>query len=80
MKGTKSDPTITGQIERGVKDVRDGAKEAMHRSAAEAEHAHREVDGDTMTAGEKVTSGLNEAKHRVEAEGDKAKRNIRDHT
>lgn len=80
MKDTKSDQSLTGQIERGVKDVRDGAHEVMHRSTAEAEHARREAEGDAMTPGEKVASGLNEAKNRVEAEGDKAKRNIRDNT
>ncbi len=80
MKDSKSDHTISGQIERGVKDVRDGAHEVMHRSTAEAEHTRRETEGDTMTPGEKVASGVNEAKNRVEAEGDKAKRNVRDNT
>ncbi len=80
MKDTKSDPTITGQIKRGAKDVRDAVDETMHRSTAEAEHTRREVEGDTMTPGEKMASGINEAKERLEAEADKAKRNIRDNT
>jgi len=78
MKDTKSDPTITGQIKRGVKDVRDAVDETMHRSTADAERARRETEGDLMTPGEKVQSGVNEAKERLEAEGDKTKRNIRD--
>ena len=80
MKDSKSDPTITGQIKRGVKDVRDATDETMHRSAADAERAKRDVAGEEMTPGEKIASGLNEAKERLEAEGDKAKRNIRDNT
>ena len=80
MSDIKSDRSISGEIERGVKDVRDTAKEAMHRSGAEAEHSRREVEGDNMSAGEKVSSVANEAKQRLEAEGDKTKRNLRDHT
>lgn len=77
---THDKDSITGQIKRGIDDVRDGAAESMHRSAADAEKTRREVDGDNMTLGEKVTSGANEAKHRLEAEGDKAKRVTRDNT
>ena len=75
-----SDKTITGQVKHGIEDARDSAGEAMHRSAAEAEKTRRDVDGDNMTLGEKVTSGVSEAKHRLEAEGDKAKRTTRDNT
>lgn len=80
MKDTKSDKTVSGQIERGLKDARDALDETMHRSAAEAERTRREIEGEEMTPGEKIASGANEAKERLEAEADKAKRNIRDHT
>lgn len=63
-----------------VKDVRDGVKEAGHRTDADAERAKRETAGNTMTTGEKLESVGNETKHRLEAEGDKAKRAIRDNT
>lgn len=77
---TENRHSIKDEIEKGVKDVRDTAAAGMHHSAAEAEHTRREVEGDTMTPGEKVTSGATEAKERVKEGIDNAKRNVRDHT
>ncbi|HTU81218.1 MAG TPA: hypothetical protein VMF61_03760 [Candidatus Acidoferrales bacterium] len=59
------------------KNVRDTVDEAMHRSAAEGERARRDIEGDAMTPGEKVTSVADEAKHRTEAGMDHAKRKLR---
>ncbi len=53
--------------------VKDAVSEAGHKSAAEAEHARREVAGDTMTTSEKVGSVANEAKNNVQAGVDHAK-------
>lgn len=81
MRAHMSDSkNISEQIKKGLADVRDSASEAMHRSSAEAEKTHREVAGDGMTPGEKVTSAINEGKARLEAEADKAKRALRDNT
>lgn len=77
---TENRHSITDEVKRGVQDVRDSAAEAVHHSAAEAEKTRREVDGDTMTPGEKVASGFDEAKERLKAGADAAKRNIRDNT
>jgi hypothetical protein len=71
-------------IKKSVKDsidnTRDAAKEAMHRSTADAEHARRDLGGDEMTAGEKVKSVGNEVKNRTQADLDKVKREVRSHT
>lgn len=71
-------------IKKSVKDTidntRDAAREAIHRSTADAEHARRDLDGDEMTAGEKVKSVGNEAKNRTQAELDKIKREVRSRT
>lgn len=77
---TENRHNIKDEIEKGVKDVRDAAGAAMHHSAAEAEHTRREVEGDTMTPGEKITSGVTEAKERMKEGVDDAKRSIRDKT
>lgn len=80
MSSNNDDHSITGEIEKGVKDVGDAVKSGMHRSAADAERTQREVAGDTMTPGEKVKSGANEASERIKAGVDDAKRTIRDNT
>jgi hypothetical protein len=71
-------------IKKSVKDTidntRDTAREAIHRSTAEAEHARRDSAGGEMTAGEKVKSAGNEVKNRTQAELDKMKREVRSHT
>lgn len=71
---------LKDDIKKTVDDVKDGANEALHRSAAEAEKQRREVDGNNMTSGEKLESMANEAKHRTQAEIDAGKRTIRDNT
>ena len=77
---TENRDTIGGEIEKGVKDVRDAVTGGLHRSAADAEKTNREVSGDAMTPGEKLGSYANEAKERIEAGKDDAKRHIRDNT
>jgi hypothetical protein len=67
-------------VQKGIADAKDAAGEVLHRSGAEAEKTRREVEGDTMTTGEKVASVVNETKHRTQAEIDAAKRNLRDST
>ena len=71
---------IKDAIEKTVEDVKDALHESGHRSAAEGEHAKRELVGDEMTPGEHVKSVANEAKENVQAEYDAAKRNVRDQT
>ncbi|HEV7180161.1 MAG TPA: hypothetical protein VGN11_09820 [Candidatus Baltobacteraceae bacterium] len=80
MSDTTNKDSITGEIKKGVDDLRDSAGEVMHRSAADAEKTKRDVAGDDMTTREKIASGASEAKERIEAEADKAKREIRDKT
>ena len=77
---TENRHNIVDDAERGVKDVRDAASEAMHRSAADAERDRREMAGDTMTPGEKASSVMDEAKQRIEEGVDKTKRSVRDNT
>ena len=71
-------------IKKSVKDsidnTRDATREVLHRSTADAEHARRDLDGDEMTAGEKLRSTGNEVKNRTQAEMDKIKREVRSHT
>ncbi len=64
-------------IENTGKNVRDGVDETLHDSAADAERARRETQGDAMTAGEKIGSVADEAKHRAQAGIDHAKRDLR---
>jgi hypothetical protein len=69
------------KIEEGAKkainNAKDAVNETLHRSTADAEHAKRDVAGDTMTTREKVTSVANEVKNRTQAEIDAAKREVR---
>ncbi|MBV8374766.1 MAG: hypothetical protein JO302_04590 [Candidatus Eremiobacteraeota bacterium] len=69
----------TDPITKAAKDVRDATREALHRSAADAEHSKRDLAGDAMTTEEKVTSIASEGKERVQAAVDKGKRKARDH-
>ena len=59
--------SIKDNIDNTVGAIKDAVSEAGHKSAAEAEHARRDVAGDTMTTSEKVGSVANEAKHKVQA-------------
>jgi SMC interacting uncharacterized protein involved in chromosome segregation len=72
--------SLKDTVNHAVNDVKDAASEAQHRSSAEAEKTRREVDGDNMTAGEKLGSVANEATNRTQAELDKTKRDVRDNT
>ena len=65
------------KVQNTLEDVRDIAQESMHRTAADAEHSHRELVGDEMTPLEKVTSVASEVSHRTQAEIDRAKRHLR---
>ena len=67
-------------VKRTVDDVRDAAHEGGHRSAADAEHARRDLLGDEMRPSEKAGSIADEAKNRAQAEVDKIKRELRDKT
>ncbi len=64
---------VRDEIVKTVEKAHDAIDEALHRSSADAEHARRDLAGDTMTPGEKFVSGVNELKHRTEAELDAAK-------
>jgi hypothetical protein len=77
---TKDRDSITDEVKKGVQDVRDSAAAAVHRSAAEAERERREVEGDTMTPGEKMASVVDETKERMKEGADNAKKSIRDNT
>lgn len=71
---------IKKSVKDSVDNTRDAAREAIHRSTADMARTHRELDGDQMTAGEKVKSVGIEAKNRTQAELDKIKREVRSHT
>lgn len=77
---TDNRESITGEIEKGAKDVRDTVSAGLHHSAAEAERARRDANGDEMTADQKIASGANEAKQRIQEGVDNAKRHVRDNT
>ncbi|MBV8198523.1 MAG: hypothetical protein JO263_10335 [Candidatus Eremiobacteraeota bacterium] len=66
------------RIAKVAKDVRDMARETLHRSAADAERERRDLAGDTMTTGEKVKSAASEVQQRAQANVDRAKRKVRD--
>jgi hypothetical protein len=68
------------KIKDTIRNAKDTVDEAMHRSAAEAEHARRDLEGEEMTTEEKLKSMADEAKNRTQAEIDKAKRSVREHT
>lgn len=72
--------SIKHEIDKTARDVKDATSETYHRTAADAEKARREAEGDEMTSGEKLESVADEAKHRVHAGADAAKRSIRDNT
>jgi uncharacterized protein YjbJ (UPF0337 family) len=78
----KQQPTksIGESIKNTVENARDAASEQLHKSAADAQRTRRDVEGDAMTPGEKLTSVASEAKHRVEAAGDHLKREVRERT
>ncbi|MDP9110529.1 MAG: hypothetical protein M3M96_02705 [Candidatus Eremiobacteraeota bacterium] len=67
-------------VGKGIDNVKDSANQAMHNSTAEAEKTRRDVDGENMTASEKVGSMFNEGKNRTQAEMDAAKKDVRNNT
>ncbi len=67
-------------IKKVVDNVTDAVSEAGHKTTAEAEHAKRDVAGDTMTPGEHAKSLLNEGKENLLGGVDHAKRDIRENT
>ncbi|GAC1310032.1 MAG: hypothetical protein NVS2B3_17210 [Vulcanimicrobiaceae bacterium] len=67
-------------IKKAVDNVADSLSEAGHKTNAEAEHASREVAGDTMTPGEKLGSAFNEGKENLLGGVDHAKRDVRENT
>lgn len=72
--------SIKHEIDKTARDLKDATSEAFHRTAAEAEKARRDAEGEEMTSGEKLESMANEAKHRTQAGVDSAKRSVRDNT
>ena len=65
--------SIKDDLKNTFEAVKDSLSEAGHKSTAEAERTRREVDGDTLTPGESLTSVANEAKNEVQASVDHAK-------
>ena len=68
------------EVNKFADNVKDTINETGHRSDAEAEHAKRDVAGDTMTPGEKIGSAVNQAKSTVQADVDATKRDVRNNT
>jgi len=64
---------LKNDLKNAVNIVKDSLSGTAHKSTAEAEHARRDLAGDTMTPSEKVGSTLNEAKNNVQADVDHAK-------
>jgi ElaB/YqjD/DUF883 family membrane-anchored ribosome-binding protein len=64
---------IKNDLKNMVGAVKDSVSEAGHKSTAEAEHARRDIAGDTMTTSDKVGSVANEATNNVQAGVDHAK-------
>ena len=71
---------IKDELKKTIDNVSDTFSEAGHRANADAEHADREVAGDTMTPGQKLGSVANEGKEGVLADIDRAKRDLRSET
>ena len=67
-------------IKKAVDNVADAVSEAGHKTAAEGEHAKRDVAGDAMTPGENVKSIVNEGKENLLGGVDHAKREVRENT
>jgi uncharacterized protein YaaN involved in tellurite resistance len=64
---------IKKQVAQTVDTIKDTVNETLHSNAAKAEQTRREVEGETMTPGEKVASVVNQAKNTVAAGLDRAK-------
>ncbi len=64
-------------IKKGAENVKDTIDEKVHHTAAEGEHAKRDLAGDEMTLGEKAGSVFNEGKENTLAGVDAAKRDVR---
>lgn len=69
--------SIKDSVNKLVNNTKDAVHETQHRSAAEGEHAKREVAGDDLTLGQKANSVVKETTNDVQAEADKAKRESR---
>jgi len=65
-------------IKKAVDNVSDSLSEAGHKTAADGEHAKRDVAGEAMTPGEKLKSAVNEGKENVLGGVDHAKRETRE--
>jgi hypothetical protein len=64
---------LMNDLKNGLGAIKDSISEGAHKGAADAEHAKRDVAGDSLTTGEKVSSIANEAKNNVQAGVDHAK-------
>jgi hypothetical protein len=72
-----SNDSTDSKIDTLKADVKDGVDEAKHRAQAAAEHASRDVQGDSQPLGERIVSNVKEAGHTFAADVDKAKREAR---
>jgi hypothetical protein len=68
---------IKDKAVKAFEDTKDALNETMHKSAAEAERAKRDVAGDELTPGETAGSMFNEAKNETQAQIDRTKRELR---
>ncbi len=68
---------MKGSFKDNVDNLKDAVNEHMHREAATAEQTRREVAGDTMTPGERISSVANEVRNKVQADVDALKQRAR---
>ena len=68
---------VVANVKDTVKSIQGEASEAQHRGVAKAEERKREVAGDKMTAGQKVSSLINHAKNTVQGDVDALKNDLR---
>lgn len=64
-------------VEKTAKNLRDSVDGSLHESAADAQRARREAEGDEMSTKEKIVSHVDEIEHRVAASVDEAKKKAR---
>jgi hypothetical protein len=64
-------------IKEGAENAKDAISEAGHRAAAAAEQSKRDVAGDEMTPGEKVSSVVRQGSETIKADVDATKRDVR---
>ncbi|MFY9779696.1 MAG: hypothetical protein WAJ85_04185 [Candidatus Baltobacteraceae bacterium] len=68
---------VIDKVKVSVDNLKDAASESTHRAVASAEQQKRDVAGDEMTTGQKVSSVINQAKNTVQGDIDAIKRDSR---